>query len=78
MGQAAIPVPVLGAGFIGGVPGHACGYLEGKAVGYVTQGPTKVTLPTLNSYTSVILFEISLKCWRVDLKRGQRVYALIH
>ena len=36
-GQAAIPVPVLGAvvgGFVGGIVGQACGYLEGKALGY--------------------------------------------
>jgi hypothetical protein len=51
-GQAAIPVPVLGAvvgGFVGGVLGQACGYLEGKAVGYVIRDPTKVTLPMLNT-----------------------------
>ena len=53
-GQAAIPVPVLGAvvgGFVGGVFGQACGILEGKAMSYVIRDPTKVTLPILNSPT---------------------------
>ena len=50
-GQAAIPIPVLGAvvgGFVGGIAGQACGYLEGKALGSMIQDPTKVTLPVLN------------------------------
>ena len=53
-GQAAIPVPVLGAmvgGFVGGVVGQACGYLEGKALGYAIRDPKNVTLPILNSPT---------------------------
>jgi hypothetical protein len=65
-GQAAIPVPVLGAvvgGFVGGVLGQACGYLEGKAVGYVIRDPTKVTLPMLNTpaYLKVEELENQLK-----------------
>ena len=51
-GQAAIPVPVLGAvigGFVGGIAGQACGYLEGKALSSIIRDPTKVTLPVLNT-----------------------------
>ena len=60
-GQAAIPVPVLGAvvgGFVGGVLGQACGYLEGKAIGYVIRDPTKVTLPILNTPAYLKLEEL--------------------
>ena len=60
-GQAAIPVPVLGAvvgGFVGDVLGQACGYLEGKAIGYVIRDPTKVTLPILNTPAYLKLEEL--------------------
>ena len=63
-GQVAIPVPVLGAvvgGFVGGVLGQACGYLEGKAMGYVIRDPTKVTLPILNTPTYLKVEELEEK-----------------
>ena len=51
-GQAAIPVPVLGAvvgGFVGSVAGQVFGHLEGKAVGCMVRDPTQVTLPMLHT-----------------------------
>ena len=60
-GQAAIPVPVLGAvvgGFVGSLAGQACGYLEGKAVGCMIRDPTQVTLPVLHTPKFVVIKDL--------------------
>ena len=55
-GQAAIPVPVLGAvvgGFVGSIAGQACGYAEGKACNNLFYPRSNSSHATSITYTSV-------------------------
>ena len=61
VGQAVIPVPVLGAvvgGFVGSLAGQACGHFEGKAIGFMIRDPTQVTLPVLHTPQYKVVTEL--------------------
>ena len=52
IGQAAIPIPILGAavgGTLGAVSGHGFGYLEGWAASKLVRGSRSVTFPTVEN-----------------------------
>ena len=63
-GQAAIPVPVLGAvvgGFVGSLAGQVCGHLEGKVFGLIVRDPAQVTLPMLHTLEYKKVDELSME-----------------
>ena len=79
-GQAAIPIPVLGAvvgGFVGSIAGQACGYAEGKAITHFIRDPTQATLPVLHTPQFVEIKDLEEDIGKKKVKRDPEIESSI-